>query len=357
MRSSPWLRSLLALPLLLAFPAIAHAVTSSVTVTAGGEPLPGQTIEIVDTSGEVVAEGTTGEDGSVGFDLPPGGSYRARTPDGKNLSAPFPAGKSISLALPAPAAEPEEAPSDHAWTLALDLGGGYTSQDSSTHARGVIVSEEVRPIEEVPLDPEFPDAPVEFVTVRRTTPFAFSSGSAVAGGFGSASLQVLAPNCGCLPFGLRPILFGGVPFDSIDDTLLAEDVAGTGSRVELEVDRWFWNIALGLALPLGHGFGLEGALMYQNDRVRLHATLNPRASETEHIHSLGPRLALTKRLLRRGRFELGAFAGVAVLFPIGDDDASVAVGSGPSRVAFEWEASTQVTAVGGLRLAFDLPGR
>ena len=62
-------------------------------------------------------------------------------------------------------------------------------------------------------------------------------------------------------------------------------------------------------------------------------------------------------LMKWDKVELGVFAGVSVLFPFaGDDQSLTLVGSNGSVSVIEDEAKTIVTAGGGLRLAFDIPG-
>lgn len=340
--------------LVLCLPGAAWAVATNLDVKAGGEPVAHQTLNLRNTATGETKSVETDRGGAAAVDLSEG-TWTASTPDGRWTSDPFRAGERVRLDLPRSYAQPGKEP--HArgpWQFAIDLGGGYSWMDADSSADGNQVTEKIMR-EEVKLGP-FPDSPVEIQEQRFLVDnfFAFDSSDASEGGFGSATFQVMGPPCGC--WGTRPVLFGGLPFNEIDSTLIWDPGFG-GREIDLSVDRYFFDLGLGIQKDLPYGFGVELGAQYRNDRIQLQAQFNPRDSTTFHVHSLGPRLNLTKRLLRRGSVELGLYAGVSVLFPVGDDSESLTLrGSNGSISVFEFEAKTQVSAGGGVRVLFDIPG-
>lgn len=166
----------------------------------------------------------------------------------------------------------------------------------------------------------------------------------------------MGPPCG--PCGIRPLFFGGFPLNNIESTLIDQPVDSTGSNVKVRVKRYPWQLGLGAGWETPWwGIGLEGGVAYQNDRMRMTGSFNPKDSTTFNVHSIGPRINITKSLMKRDKAELGIFAGVSVRFPFaGENETLALVGSNGSGVRFEYEANTMISAGGGLRLAFDIPG-
>jgi hypothetical protein len=341
--------STLALALALTIPAAAWAVATNVDVRSGGERVANKRIQIVDTStNQVVAEPRTDDSGRATVDLA-AGTYVARSEDGQHRSKPFQAGDTAKLEIPAYGKFSE------GWDAAIDIGGGWSGMESDTSANGNQVTEHVREIQVQ--DPIFPD---RFTTqqqlVRMDNPFAFDSGDSVSGGFGGATVQLMGPPCG--PCGIRPLFFGGFSFNKIGSTLIDQPVDSTGSNVKVSVKRYPWQLGLGAGWETPWwGIGVEGSVVYQNDYMELTGSFNPKDSTSFHVHSIGPRINVTKSLMKWDKAELGVFAGVSVLFPFaGEDETLTLVGSNGSAVRFDYEAKTMVTAGGGVRLSFDIPG-
>jgi hypothetical protein len=145
-----------------------------------------------------------------------------------------------------------------------------------------------------------------------------------------------------------------------------------GARELRRRDVTQYAAAYGLADLAGHGLPRRGILArpdlepgaaeavgvaYQNDRMTLTGSFNPKDSTSFNVHSIGPRINITKTLMKWDKVELGVFAGVSVLFPFaGENETLTLVGSNGSVARIEYEAQTLISAGGGLRLAFDIPG-
>jgi hypothetical protein len=112
-----------------------------------------------------------------------------------------------------------------------------------------------------------------------------------------------------------------------------------GARKLRRRDVTQYAAAYGLA-DLEPGVAEAVGIAYQNDRMTMTGSFNPKDSTSFNVHSIGPRIKITMSLMKWDKVELGVFAGVSVLFPF----------------AGENETLTLISAGGGLRLAFDIPG-
>ncbi len=328
----------------LALPLAANAVVTKISVTQGGQPVEGATVDLFDASGTQIDSGKSDDDGAVYFDLNPGSNFSALA-NGQR-SNPFQAGDSVTIRVPG------AAPGAGGIVISLEAGPAGVFIDSSTSVDGSVSSSREVRIQ----DPIFFDR-FTIERVDETTFFSANQNVDLDSAVGTLTARIDGPPVG--PGGSNPFFtIGSNAIFNSPSERSTSPLSGGGEfelRSKLESNL---NFGLGGQIPVCRDncpfpVNVDAGLGFAWNEISYRGMVGGDSiKQTTDVWYMGPVAGVSGVVHENKNVIVSVYVNGGYLFEISGGSEKIRVGSGSNSATIELESDGMGFVGGGVRVGF-----